>query len=186
MVTTVQKHEEAMARSRRALWDGGREAWAEWLSGLAEWNLFGGLTVDPKRREVCRMLVRDGNGRLGWKGYRRVENGPVAPGRDGLLDAFREWVRAGRRALGRDIEYVVALEYHRSGWPHLHPLLALEGGLMAGDVTTLGGLWYVSQGYAKLEVPRTMEGVARYCARYLVKDLDRGDLLFSEGLRCAS
>jgi hypothetical protein len=72
----------------------------------------------------------------------------------------------------------VALEYHKSGWPHLHPLLRFAGA--QGDTTyaTVGRPWYQANGYARLEKPRDQVDVAAYASKYLVKELDHGTVTF--------
>ena len=73
---------------------------------------------------------------------------------------------------------VLALEYQKNGWPHLHPLLRLGGGLQDGDIARLGTLWFRRFGGNRLERPRSTADVAEYASKYLVKDLARGDVLF--------
>jgi len=72
----------------------------------------------------------------------------------------------------------VALEYQKNGWPHFHPLLRLAGGLQPGDIARLGQAWYKPHGYARLEPPRSRVDVCSYAAKYLAKDLSRGDVIF--------
>jgi hypothetical protein len=83
------------------------------------------------------------------------------------------------RALGKRLEAaVVALEYQKNGWPHFHPLLRLAGGLRPRDFSAAGHEWYAPHGYARLEVPRSEFDVAAYASKYLVKELERGDVVF--------
>jgi hypothetical protein len=42
----------------------------------------------------------------------------------------------------------------------------------------LGQAWFKPHGYAKLERPREATAVSAYAAKYLAKDLDRGDVIF--------
>jgi len=129
------------------------QAWGEWVAATGEWHVFGGLTYDPARA------------------FGRPH--PEACGKH-----VRRWLRAAPRALGREVEAaVVATEYHRSGWPHFHPLLRLAGGNQGNELRELGQLWFREHGYAKLEVPRSVQDVAMYAAKYLSKDLSTGDVL---------
>jgi hypothetical protein len=81
--------------------------------------------------------------------------------------------------VGRHVEAaVVALEYQKNGWPHFHPLLRLPGGLQARDFAGLGQAWFREHGYARLEAPRSRDDVCVYAAKYLTKDLGRGDVIF--------
>lgn len=121
---------------------------------MGEWHVFGGLTYDPERRTTV-------------------------PGSDVAKAHVRRWLREAPRQLGRDVEAaVVALEYQKNGWPHFHPLLRLAGGLQMGDFRELGQAWYRRHGYARLEAPRDQGDVAAYAAKYLTKDLARGDVVF--------
>lgn len=129
-------------------------AWGDWVAEMGEWHVFGGLTYDPKRRTTV-------------------------PGSDVAKAHVRRWLRAAPAVVGRPVEAaVVALEYQRNGWPHFHPLLRLPGGLRSGDLVGLGTAWYERHGYARLELPRDRGAVTSYAAKYLAKDLDRGDVLF--------
>jgi hypothetical protein len=130
------------------------DAWGEWIASMGEWHVFGGLT------------------------YRQLE-GKAPPGADVVRAHARRWLREAPRACGRPVEAaVIALEYQRNGWPHLHPIVRLPGGLHPGDLATLGTAWYRQHGIAKLEVPRSAPDVCRYAAKYLSKDLNRGDVIF--------
>jgi hypothetical protein len=137
------------------------DAWGDWIAGMGEWHLFGGLTYDQRRRRL------DGTGM------------PIPPGADVARRHVLRWLGDGSERLGRPVEAaVVALEYQRNGWPHFHPLLRLPGGLAGNELQELGGLWFERHGYAKLEPPRDRADVCAYAAKYLSKDLARGDVLF--------
>jgi hypothetical protein len=137
------------------------EAWGEWIGGMGEWHLFGGLTYDQRRRR------EDGRG------------GFIAPGADVAKGHVRRWLKEAPQTLGRPVEAaVVALEYQRNGWPHFHPLLRIAGGLQGDELARLGGAWFEQHGYARLEPPRSATDVCAYAAKYLAKDLDRGDVIF--------
>jgi hypothetical protein len=129
-------------------------AWGDWVAEMGDWHVFGALTYDPRRRRAV-------------------------PGADVAKAHVRRWLRDAPKVLGRQVEAaVVALEYHKSGWPHFHPLLRLPGGLLGGEFAALGQAWYRPHGYAQLTRPRDQVDVARYAAKYLVKDLSRGDVVF--------
>jgi hypothetical protein len=129
------------------------DAWGEWISEMGDWHLFGGLTYDQRRRET-------------------------APGADVAKRHVIRWLREAPRVLGRPVEAgVVALEYQRNGWPHFHPLLRLAGGMRGGEFAALGQTWFQRHGFARLEEPRSASDVAAYAAKYLVKDLARGDIV---------
>lgn len=133
------------------------DAWGGWVAEMGEWHVFGALTYDQRRRLTV-------------------------PGSDVAKRHVSHWLRQAPRELGRPVEAgVVALEYQRNGWPHFHPLLRLAGGLQPGDLARLGQLWFKRHGYAKLEPPRERAAVAAYAAKYLSKDLNRGDVIFFPG-----
>ena len=137
------------------------EAWGEWVAEMGRWDLFGGLTYDPKR---CRP---DGRGAT------------IAPGADVVKRHALRWLGEAPKTLGRPVEAaVLAFEYQRNGWPHLHPLLRIEGGLRGGEIKALGTAWYQLHGGNRLEIPRSHADVSAYAAKYLTKDLARGDVIF--------
>jgi hypothetical protein len=137
------------------------EAWGNWIAGLTDWNLFGGLTYDQRRR---RTDARSGDA--------------IAPGADVARAHVFRWLKQAPQTLGRPINAaVVALEYQRNGWPHFHPLLCVNGGLQGNELEQLGGAWFRAHGYARLERPRDQVDVCTYAAKYLAKDLDSGDLI---------
>lgn len=141
--------------------DGVAEAWGSWIAGMGEWHLFGGLTYDQRRRR------EDGRG------------GFIAPGADVAKGHVRRWLKEAPRTLGRPIEAaVVALEYQRNGWPHFHPLLRIAGGLQGNELAQLGGAWFEHHGYARLGPPESPAAVCAYAAKYLAKDISRGDVIF--------
>lgn len=121
---------------------------------MGEWHVFGALTYDPARRRTDR-------------------DGPVRPGADVVRSHARAWLRDSRAEAA-----VVALEYQKNGWPHLHPLVRLPGGIRRGDLVALGQSWYQQHGYAKLELPLSRDDVCAYASKYLAKDLDCGDVIF--------
>lgn len=128
--------------------------WGKWISGMGEWHVFGGLTYDPGKH-------------------------PSKPGNDVVRAHARRWLRDFSRGAAPRVEAaVVALEHHKSGWPHLHPLIRLRGGVQRGDFARLGQAWFTPHGYAKLEIPRDRLDVAAYAAKYLSKDLALGDVVF--------
>ncbi len=89
-----------------------------------------------------------------------------------------QWLREAPAQLGRPVEAaVVALEYQKNGWPHLHPLMRVQGGLQGGEIRALGTWWYRHHGGNRLEEPRDVADVAAYASKYLVKDLSRGDVI---------
>ena len=136
------------------------EAWGEWVASMGEWHLFGGMTYDPARTWGSEMRSRLNK-----------------PHPEAVQKHVRGWLRESERRLGRPIEAaVVAVEAHKSGWPHCHPLLRLGGGLGPGDIATIGQTWYERRGYIRLEVPRTVADVCQYACKYLSKDLGRGDV----------
>lgn len=137
------------------------EAWGEWVAGLGEWHVFGGLTY--------RQAPVVGN-------ETRYQNGVPHP--EAVVKHVRSWLRESSRRIGRPVEAaVVAVESHKSGWPHCHPLVRLAGGLQYGDLAAMGQAWYERRGYARLEAPRGIDDVCRYAAKYLSKDLSRGDVV---------
>lgn len=130
------------------------EAWGNWIASMGDWHVFGALTYDQRRRSTV-------------------------PGADVAMAHVRRWLRESGRETGVPVEAaVVALEYQRNGWPHFHPLVRVSGGMRPGQFGALGQSWFRRHGFARLESPRDELAVATYAAKYLVKDLSRGDVLF--------
>lgn len=171
-MTWKEDFEDEMTASKTQLAGAASEAMVELIAGLARWDLFGGLTFDQRR------CAQENVGGL-WGGR---AGGTLVPRRipvDSAKVRFESFIKRAEKTLGRPIEYVAALESQRNGWPHLHPLLSLQGGLQSGDVAALGGLWFEGNGYGRLEAPRSVQDVTGYCAKYLLKDLSTGALLIS-------
>lgn len=128
--------------------------WGRWIASMGEWHVFGGLTYDPNRRD-------------------RVPNS------DSARRHVQRWLGNGVRKYGVPVEAaVVALEYHKRGWPHFHPLLRVSGGLRPGQLARLAKAWEFDHGNARLEPPISVADVTAYAAKYLAKDLNRGDVFF--------
>lgn len=139
------------------------EAWGDWIAGMTSWDVFGGLTYDPER---CRVTP-------GLRGNVRS-----MPGIDVVRAHAYRWLRAAPRAIGRPVDgAVVAIERHKNGWPHMHPLLKLNGGFQKGDLASLGQAWFHDHGYARLERPRDQGDVAAYASKYLAKDVLSNDVI---------
>jgi hypothetical protein len=143
-----------MPSERRGSPDSVAVAWGDWIAGLGDWHVFGGLTYDP--RKVARR-----------------------PRNDEVRRDLCRWLGDSSEHPGVFVEAaVVAIEYQRNEWPHAHPLLRLRGGLGAGQIGVLGQAWFQRHGWAELERPKEASAVTSYAAKYLAKDLDRGDVVF--------
>jgi hypothetical protein len=98
---------------------------------------------------------------------------------------FQYFLDHASEAVGRLVMGVIAVEEHRSGQPHGHGLLGIEGGLVYPDVQNLSFLWRGRRprgnGFIKLEEPRSEEDVTNYCAKYMAKDAS--EMVFAHGLR---
>jgi len=158
---------EEAERANKKLEERSRKAMGSMIAELREWDVFGTMTYDPKRRPQERMW--------GDTFVPRVVSADLAK------KDFERWINDASGALGRPIEYVCGLEYQKNGFPHFHTLLDLSG-LEDGDFKRIGGLWYKRCGYNMLEIPRSIDDCAAYAAKYLVKDISRGDVLFSRKL----
>jgi hypothetical protein len=127
-------------------------AWGGYIASLGPWDVFGGLTYDLRRRER-----------------------PVSPA-SALRDATR-WLGRGQALLRRELTGVLAVEHHKNGTPHIHPLVRVRGGLRGDEFGQLGQLWFKQHGYAKLEEPRSHDDVCEYAAKYLSKDVSEGTIV---------
>lgn len=177
MAVPVSERLDVSLRAERAR---RRDAWAQWVAQLRPWHLFGALTFDQRRPRGPRP-PGPGTGRLrlaprlSEDGSVRLSDVPLTA--DVARTRVRAWLRDGEEVVGRRLSAVVALEYQKSGWPHFHPLLGVDGGLQGGEIAALGQLWFRRNGYAKLEVPRVIGDVAAYASKYLTKELEVGDVV---------
>jgi hypothetical protein len=153
-------------------------AMAEWLGQLATWDICAMLTYDPDRNAVRWPSLA-----LSWM----VRNPLIAE------EHVRMWLVRCEQLLGSPLQAVFTQEYHRSGWPHWHGLLA-TGGISGDDRVLLEHEWLATRGYAqiaRLQSPPRIEvdrrhtaargtvwpsTVSDYCAKYLWKP--EGTLLF--------
>jgi hypothetical protein len=130
-----------------------REAWADWVTALGDWHLFGTLT------------------------YRETP-GRGKPHPEAVERHVQRWLQAAPKILGRPVEAaVVGVERHRSSWPHAHAVLRLPGGVQKHDLVALGQAWYLPHGYAKLELPKSRNDVVAYVCKYVTKDLEQGNVI---------
>jgi len=136
--------EEEMAGAAQQLRLDAREALAEYVSQARQWDLFGTMTYDPRRLEGMASV---------WKCRRDVLG----------------WCRDCQVALGRPMVAVIGFESHKSGWPHAHSMIDV-GGLGAGDIATMGRLWFNRAGGNRLKPVDDAYELARYCSKYTLKD----------------
>ncbi len=157
------------------------DAWAQWVGSIRPWDLTATLTLDPRKRGQTWLGAQRGSGltrmspRLREDGSIRLADAPMAG--DVARSRVRRWLKDGVELLGRPVAGVVAMEHHKNGWPHFHGLLGIDGGLRGREIAALGQLWFQANGYAELEVPRSVGACAAYAAKYLTKELDAGDVL---------
>jgi len=150
---------------------------------MRPWDLTMTLTFDPKRRVPVPPGVQRGSHSLSSSISPRVTEGgvrlsDVTLAGDVATRRVKTWLKAGSDRLGRRLVGVVCAETHKSGAPHFHGLLGVDGGLEQGDIAELGGLWFQLNGYNMLEVPRSVRDVAIYASKYMSKDLKDGGVLF--------
>lgn len=155
------------------------EAWGTWIAELQDWHLFGGLTFDQRRWTVPEVHGKWADRRVE---YANATSGVVTPrvSPDKARRVVLRWLTECEQVVGGRIDYVIALEYQKNGWPHFHPLLHLPNGLKDGQISALGGAWWRLAGSNRLEAPLCTEATARYAAKYLAKDFETGDVMLSD------
>jgi hypothetical protein len=137
-----------------------REAWTAWLA-QRPWDLFLTLTSEGRTHpEALHKRFRYCVHKLSDELYGRSVT---------------------RR--GTPIEYVNAIERHKSGWPHSHGLLRLPG-VDLGDKAQLSLVeWqkFISGtgGWCRLEPLQKQADVVGYVTKYVTKD---GELILSPNL----
>jgi hypothetical protein len=170
------RHEENqfLAGARRELQARVREEMGLFIEGLAEWSYFANpLTFDPL------VMVGTSPAEL-EKGRQRLALPVVS--RWTAMRRFQYFLDHASEAVGRPTVGVIAVEPHQGGQPHGHGLVAIEGGVVCGQIVGLAGLWhgYRGNGWIRLEEPRSQQDVAGYCAKYMAKDAS--ELVFSRSL----
>lgn len=132
-------------------------AWVD-LVGRWQWDWFGTFTFrgdpHPERADKCfRVFVSKINRKL--YGVRWAKHGK------GL-----RWIRAS--------------EPQRRGAVHFHALLAGDGLALERRLSWMD-VWNELAGFARIETPDSLEAVANYCAKYLLKG---GEIDLSPNLGC--
>lgn len=166
-----------------------KTAFTNWVANMRPWHLTITLTFDPKRRTPVPPGAQRGAHPLSSCISPRVtddagRNTPpirlsdVALTGDVAQHRVKKWLKDGQERLGRRISGVVCLENHKNGAPHFHGLLGLDGDLQDGDIRELGQLWFKRNGYNRLEIPRSVNDVASYAAKYMSKDIKDGGVIF--------
>jgi hypothetical protein len=128
-------------------------AFGDFISSLDRWDAFYTLTYDPGRSP-------DG------LQYRREELPP--PSVDAVRRHTLRWLKALPDCLGCPYVAVAATELHKSGWPHVHVLLA-SGGMSSRPLVGAAQLWYAKHGYAKYKPVDSALEISRYVAKYMTK-----------------
>lgn len=186
-----------LAGAERELRAAAMEAMGEWLEKLRAWSAFGSLTVDPRRRKLQRVETRspaiaEWRGELG-RGFLPVVSGggrvlyshrldvPRALSRDMAVWMVEQAMREAGRLLRRRLDWVAAIEPHKSGDLHAH-LLVYTGQVGEGrdDFRALWAGWYSLAGYCKFSAPRDNMAVSEYASKYVCKP--EGELIFSSKL----
>ena len=131
------------------------EAYAEWIASAYEWQWF--VTMTSRNRTHPEAM---------FKRFR-------------LAVSILERRYLGRRPLMQArMVYVVALERHKSGNPHLHALCWQRNDLNTWSRTSRNEFKELLQelsGWSKVEAPKAQGSVCGYVSKYLVKD---GELEF--------
>jgi hypothetical protein len=139
---------------------GVRPAWAEWL-GARPWDLFLTLTSDGRTHPEAL-----------HKRFRYVAHK--------MSDHL--YGRAVTRR-GCPIEYVNAIERHKSGWPHAHALMRLPGVDLAdrNQLNLVEWQKFITEtgGWCRLEPLGDQANVVSYVTKYVTKD---GELILSPNL----
>ena len=130
-------------------------------------------TCGPIRRSRLEIEIEAGNpDALLTLTSRRILGASPDVARRKLGKDIKEFLRRVRRDRGVPIEYYVAIEKHKSGWPHAH--LAVRGWLYIAH-PRLKALWRAVTGDSDhIHIRRVPpKKVKRYLAKYIGKDLHR-------------
>jgi hypothetical protein len=128
-------------------------AFASFLAGLDRWDAFYTLTYDPDRS-----MFSD---RSDWQD-------PAPPTPDAVRRHTQRWLKALPDVLGCPYVAVAATELHKSGWPHVHVILA-SGGLPSRPLIAAAQAWYEKHGYAKYKPIGGVQEVSLYVSKYMTK-----------------
>ena len=140
----------------KAYYEELKQAWGEWLSGLADWELF------------CMLTFRDPEGQGTW----------TKPGFATAKRAWGKFIAAAQPALG-ELSYVSMFEMqHWRGVPHIHALVGnVDKALRRMDLVDFGNKNF---GYTRVYEYEAEKGAAYYLCKYVTKDI--ADIEFSRNL----
>ena len=139
-----------------------KQAWGQWLSGLAEWDWYATLTFrDPSPEEQAR-----GYTLRGWKYAQR---------------AYNEFLRALPAPLGVK-HWVRMFEFSKwRGVPHIHALISGVADLRRDEAWQW---WFDRYGINRILPYDPKLGAGYYLCKYVTKDL--ADIRFSRSLTSSS
>lgn len=148
---------------------------AEWLLKAGDPDLFGTVTIDPKRGWVA-LPPHTRRKRSPWdKG-----DPPGIQREEVFVRRFRESVTAADEVLRSRLEWVLGVEPFYGGGLHGH-VLVYAGGLQGNEIKALWSGWYKKNGFCLFSEPKKSLSVREYVSKYLVKKGDVGGLHFSDG-----
>jgi hypothetical protein len=172
-------------------------AMGEWLSTMRPWSIWGTLTIDHRRRQGQRVETRSPV-EVEWRGSPRAGYVPELSGggrvvyehrldaprpvpRDSLVWMVEQAMAAASRVLRRRLDWVAAIEPHKSGDLHAHTLVYTgQVGENRNDIRALHKGWFCLAGGCDFSEPRDNMAVSDYTAKYMCKPM--GELIFSRKL----
>lgn len=135
------------------------DEYGRWIGGLAPWTHFVTLTHRPPEDDRSRTWRRIGVAR-----HRRM---------------VREWFYEDVRPLDRSARWWSEMEFHDSGQPHEHGMLAVAE---TAPVLSMRQAWWERAGFAKWRDVDDAAGAAAYVSKYAQKATSREPLIWGFGL----
>jgi hypothetical protein len=174
-----------------------QDALGEFVGSLRKWSVFGGLTVDHRRRKLEHVETRspaiaEWEGELGagfvpvvWGGsvvkYSHRLDEPRPLPRDMIVRMVEQAMQGAEKLLRRHLDWVVGIEPHKSGDLHAHCVVYTgQVGEGRNDIRALHAGWFTRAGYCKLSEPRDNVACSVYTSKYVCKP--GGELILSSRL----